>query len=69
MSAYFEHLLLERFGKNRKKSNEDRIGNGFFIEIITPSNPEERGCQLSITTSIDVLPIFAELSARGVLVI
>lgn len=40
-------------------------GKGGF-EIITPSNPEERGCQLSILAKDHGRPLFDKISERGV---
>ncbi|ESO02518.1 hypothetical protein HELRODRAFT_188733 [Helobdella robusta] len=73
MSAYFEHLLLTKYGKNRQNVSENVNVSGvqsrkeFSVDIITPRNPFERGCQFSITTNTGVLPLFKELSRRGVL--
>ena len=36
--------------------------------VITPSDPERRGCQLSVRTSVDVGELEAELAGRGVVV-
>ncbi|MCP6618172.1 hypothetical protein NL516_27460, partial [Klebsiella pneumoniae] len=36
------------------------------IEIITPSNPQERGCQLSIRVKNADRSLFHEITRRGV---
>jgi kynureninase len=38
-----------------------------YIQILTPSNPKERGCQLSIFTKQDGKQIFSKLSKAGVI--
>jgi kynureninase len=44
----------------------DQQVNGEF-EIITPRDPEERGCQLSILVRERARERFADLAARGVI--
>jgi kynureninase len=64
MTAYLEFLILEHYGS--KETAADTVNNGRpTIAIITPSDPEQRGCQLSISLSIPVRPVFEELSKRG----
>ncbi|RMF27514.1 MAG: kynureninase [Bacteroidetes bacterium] len=54
LTGYLEYLLRRI----------DRRNPSF--EIITPSNPEERGCQLSLLTHRHGKALFEYLSARGV---
>ncbi|KAJ1721365.1 Kynureninase (L-kynurenine hydrolase) [Coemansia erecta] len=54
LTAYLEHLLHERVGAKR-------------MRIITPSDPTQRGAQLSVVFSeADFARVFAALSAAGV---
>jgi kynureninase len=55
LTGYLEYLIKEI-------NKEEKI-----FEIITPSNPEERGCQLSLFTLKYGKPLFDELMKRGVL--
>lgn len=52
MTAYLEFLLLQ--------IDNDRI------RIITPSNPKDRGCQLSIQVQNGNKTIFDRITAQGV---
>uniref|UniRef100_A0A668AMH3 Kynureninase n=1 Tax=Myripristis murdjan TaxID=586833 RepID=A0A668AMH3_9TELE len=36
------------------------------VSIITPSDPQQRGCQLSLRFSVPIRPVFQELERRGV---
>lgn len=36
--------------------------------IITPSDPEQRGCQLSLKFNVDISHVYDELVKRGVAV-
>ena len=66
MTAYLEFLILEHYGN--KVTAGAVNGSRPSIAIITPSDPEQRGCQLSISLSIPVRPVFEELSKRGAVV-
>jgi len=39
-----------------------------YVEIFTPSNPDERGAQLSLSFNINITQVFEELTKRGVVV-
>ncbi|MDH5367354.1 MAG: kynureninase [Cyclobacteriaceae bacterium] len=54
LTGYLEYLL--------NKLNLDRK----VLEIITPSNPEERGCQLSLLVNKNGKQIFDKLTQQGV---
>ncbi|XP_021370062.1 kynureninase-like [Mizuhopecten yessoensis] len=61
MIAYMEYLILLR---NKCSTNKPLTS---VINIITPSDPEQRGNQMSITfPNQDVAAIFKELEKRGV---
>ncbi len=53
LTGYLEHLILQL--KNER------------IEIITPSNPQERGCQLSIRVKGSGKALFHKIHSRGVI--
>jgi kynureninase len=57
LTGYLEYLIGEI---NRKHGKE-------LLRIITPKNPEERGCQLSIVCKRDGKKIFNCLSENGVI--
>lgn len=57
LTGYLEYLIREI---NRKHGEE-------LFQIITPKNPDERGCQLSIICKRDGKKIFNYLSENGVI--
>ena len=59
LTGYMELLLQHYLSKNNKQ---------VYVEIITPSDPEQRGCHLSLQFSIPVNNVFEELVKRGVVV-
>ena len=56
LTGYLEHLL--------RAMDTDEI----VFKIITPSNPRERGCQLSIAIRREGKKIFASLTRKGIVV-
>jgi kynureninase len=60
LTGYLEWLLHETF---QHLSSTD--GQPLF-EIMTPSNPMERGCQLSLLFREQIKPIFVKLMDFGV---
>nr|XP_014349551.1 PREDICTED: kynureninase [Latimeria chalumnae] len=60
LTGYLECLIKHYYSES--KTNPQKA----FIKIITPSNTEERGCQLSLKCSLPVKGIFTELEKRGV---
>ncbi|MEZ4920212.1 MAG: kynureninase [Saprospiraceae bacterium] len=54
LTAYLEYVLLSQ--------NKERR----LFEIITPSDPEQRGCQISALTDSNGKKLFDHLSAQGV---
>lgn len=60
LTGYLEYLIKHYHSK--VPDNPQKL----FINIITPSNVEERGCQLSLLFSDHINKIFVELSKRGV---
>ncbi len=57
MSGYLHYILNELNSKQREK----------VIEIITPTNENERGCQVSMLMLKNGKEVFTELTARGVI--
>ncbi|KAG2223271.1 hypothetical protein INT45_006997 [Circinella minor] len=57
LTGYLEYLLITKLEKH--------IQAGRF-KILTPSNPKERGCQLSLDFPEQMITIFDALHARGV---
>lgn len=55
LTGFLEFLIIE--------ANKD---NDLGFKIITPSNPNERGCQLSLMTSSNGKQLFEKLTAHGV---
>ncbi|TNN24059.1 Kynureninase [Liparis tanakae] len=62
LTGYLEHLLQRLYGRDPARPH------GPHIRIITPSDPRQRGCQLSLCFSVPVADIFHELERRGVAV-
>ena len=61
LTGYLEHLLCQ------SQDEEDSESRRF--EIITPSDPEQRGAQLSLKFDPDVLGmVVAELDKAGIVV-
>lgn len=62
LTGYLEFLLKKYFTK--EKCNTD----GPFVEIITPSNPSQRGSQLSLMFSVPLNRVQELLQKSGVVV-
>jgi len=63
LTGYLEMLLLERFPATDAAVTAGRP----YVQIITPSDPQWRGCQLSLRFSVDLGEMLTELTKRGVL--
>lgn len=61
LTGYLEYLIRHHYGD---AARPDRP----HVRILTPSEPEQRGCQLSLRFSISVRAVFQELEKRGVAV-
>lgn len=68
LTAYFEAKLNKLIQTEAKSSTNDLIKGSLLFDYITPVNPDERGCQLSIRFKTDILQVFNELEKRGVVV-
>jgi len=62
LTGYLEYLVKTRFSKS--KLDEQRP----TVEVITPQDPDQRGCQLSLKFSVPVNLVFEELTKEGVVV-
>ncbi|KAK6959717.1 kynureninase isoform X2, partial [Biomphalaria glabrata] len=66
LTAYLEHLIKESYqrpeGKSPKKDSE-----AIYIDIFTPSDPRQRGAQLSLAFNVCIEQLFKELEKRGVI--
>uniref|UniRef100_A0AAY4C4Z3 Kynureninase n=2 Tax=Denticeps clupeoides TaxID=299321 RepID=A0AAY4C4Z3_9TELE len=60
LTGYLEYLIKHFYSKDESNLSKP------YVQIITPSNPEERGCQLSLSFSVPILAVFKELEKRGV---
>lgn len=78
-AAYLELLLLYHYGYSDGEDGEapsrtHKLQNGkcsnknVHISILTPINPSQRGCQLSVKFSVSVKAVHNELEKRGVVV-
>lgn len=43
-------------------------GDNIYIDIFTPTDPEQRGAQLSLAFNVCIQEVFKELEKRGVVV-
>ncbi|XP_062303426.1 kynureninase [Osmerus eperlanus] len=60
LTGYLEYLIKHYYVRDDTNPHKP------YVHIITPSNPEERGCQLSLSFSVPIRAIFQELEKRGV---
>ncbi len=63
LTGYLEFIIDHYF----LESSESRTTN-VSCEILTPRDPEKRGCQLSLKFSKDINLVFQQLIKRGVVV-
>ncbi|XP_066201575.1 kynureninase [Saccopteryx leptura] len=60
LTGYLEYMIKHYYGKDKAETKK------VFVNIITPSHVEERGCQLTLTFSVPIKSVFQELQKRGV---
>lgn len=58
---------LRETSRENVKYMYDALSSSGKIQIITPENPEERGCQLSLMVGKDGRPMFDYLTSQGVI--
>ena len=54
--------------RKMKKVENGRVDVKPRIKIITPADPKQRGCQLSVLYSLPIDKVHVELEKRGVVV-
>lgn len=62
LTGYLEYLICHYYSEGAVQPNKPHV------HIITPSDPGQRGCQLSLCFSINIRRVFQELEKRGVVV-
>ncbi|RXM28323.1 Kynureninase [Acipenser ruthenus] len=60
LTGYLECLIKQCYTKDESDPQKP------YVKIITPSNVEERGCQLSLVFSVPIKTVYKELEKRGV---
>ncbi|CAN9498086.1 unnamed protein product [Ophioblennius macclurei] len=60
LTGYLEYLIQHYYSPDPACSHKPRI------HILTPRDPEQRGCQLSLSFSVPIRRVFRELERRGV---
>jgi kynureninase len=65
LTAYLEYLLTLEFPKPLDLGDSAKDA-GTYVDILTPSDPEQRGAQLSVQFSLPIQRVFTELVKCGV---
>ncbi|XP_040888265.1 kynureninase [Toxotes jaculatrix] len=60
LTGYLEYLIQRYYTKDPTQPHKPHV------RIITPSDPQQRGCQLSLSFSVPIRKVFQELEKRGV---
>ncbi|XP_056315285.1 kynureninase [Danio aesculapii] len=60
LTGYLEFLIRHYYSRDPSDPNRPSV------HIITPSDPQQRGCQLSLSFSSPIRAVFEELEKRGV---
>ena len=55
-------------GKQNGAGDAENQSGPVTVEILTPSDPSQRGAQLSLSFSVNIMEVFEELRKRGVVV-
>ncbi|XP_077862208.1 kynureninase-like [Saccoglossus kowalevskii] len=64
LTGYLE-LLIQTYYSKPSDPLDNKLDKP-YVDIITPSDPKQRGCQLSLMFSVPILKVFEELEKRGV---
>lgn len=62
LTGYLEYLIQHFYTKDPAQPHKPHV------RIITPSDPEQRGCQLSLSFSVHIQKVFQDLQKRGIAV-
>lgn len=62
LTAYLEYLIQHYYTEDPTQPHKP------YVRIITPSDPQQRGCQLSLSFSVHIRKVFQGLEKRGVAV-
>ncbi|XP_061571940.1 kynureninase [Cololabis saira] len=60
LTGYLEYLIQHYYTQDPANPHKPHVS------IITPADPEQRGCQLSLCFSVPIRKVFQELERRGV---
>lgn len=60
LTGYLEYLIQHYYAKDPTQPHKPHV------HVITPSDPQQRGCQLSLSFSVPIRTVFQELEKRGV---
>nr|XP_054590430.1 kynureninase isoform X2 [Nothobranchius furzeri] len=60
LTGYLEYLIKHYYTEDQAQPHKPHV------HIITPSDPQQRGCQLSLSFSVPIRRVFQELERRGV---
>uniref|UniRef100_A0A3Q2PZV0 Kynureninase n=1 Tax=Fundulus heteroclitus TaxID=8078 RepID=A0A3Q2PZV0_FUNHE len=60
LTGYLEYLIKHYYSEDPAQPHKP------YVRIITPSDPQQRGCQLSLSFSIPIRRVYQALERRGV---
>lgn len=60
LTGYLEYLIRHYYSRDPSQPHKPHVN------IITPADPQQRGCQLSLCFSLPIRRVFQELEKRGV---
>ncbi|KAK3583179.1 hypothetical protein CHS0354_025698 [Potamilus streckersoni] len=64
LTAYLEALINQKYGRHKTDGDNN---SHVCVKILTPTDPNQRGAQLSLSFSVNITRVFAELQKRGVM--
>ncbi|XP_033758332.1 kynureninase-like [Pecten maximus] len=72
LTAYMEYCIIKKYGRTDGMASghmekTDANSQQINVHILTPSDPEHRGAQLSLSFSVEISHVFEELEKRGVI--